>query len=85
MKKVGGLRRRWIVNTVGVVCSLGLVCVLIVSAVFAAYYYSSMESDLMYRAKNSTNFFTAYLNQNYKEFYQSCINYANSFEAKDRL
>ena len=85
MKRMGGLRRRWIVNTVGVVCSLGLVCVLIVTAVFAAYYYSSMESDLMYRAKNSTNYFTAYLNQNYKEFYQSCINYANSFEAKDKL
>ncbi len=83
MKRSGGLRRRWMMNTVGVVCALGLVCVLVVTAVFAAYYYSSMESDMMYRAENSTNFFTTYLNQNYKEFYQSCVNYANSFESKN--
>lgn len=85
MKKSGGLRKRWIMNTVGVVCILGLVCVLVVTAVFAAYYYSAMESDMMYRARNSTNFFTAYLNQNYSEFYQSCVNYANGFEAKNRI
>ena len=83
MKKSGGLRKRWIMNTVGVVCILGLVCVLVVTAVFGAYYYSAMESDMMYRAQNSTSFFTAYLNQNYSEFYQSCVNYANSFESKN--
>ncbi len=83
MRKPGGLRRRWIMNTVGVVCSLGLVCVLVVTAVFAAYYYSAMESDMHYRAENSTNFFTTYLNQNYSEFYQSCVNYANRFEQKN--
>ena len=38
MKKLGGLRRRWLINTVGVVGTLGLVCVLIVTTVFAAYY-----------------------------------------------
>ena len=83
MKKSGGLRKRWIMNTVGVVCILGIVCVLVVTAVFGAYYYSAMESDMMYRAQNSTSFFTAYLNQNYTEFYQSCVNYANSFESKN--
>ena len=64
MKKSGGLRKRWIMNTVGVVCILGMVCVLVVTAVFGAYYYSAMESDMMYRVQNSTSFFTAYLNQN---------------------
>ena len=85
MKKAGGLRRRWIFNTVGVVCALGLVCVLVVTAVFAAYYYSSVESDMRYRAANTTDFFAEYLNQNYNQYYQSCINYAKSFEDKDKL
>ena len=85
MKKVGGLRRRWILNTVGVVCALGLVCVLVVTAVFSAYYYSSVESDMRYRARNTTDFFAEYLNQSYNEYYQSCINYAKSFEDKDKL
>ena len=83
MKKAGGLRRRWITNTVGVVCALGLVCVLVVTTVFAAYYYSSMQSDMMYRARNTTDFFTEYINQSYKEFYQSCINYAKTFDERN--
>ena len=74
MKKVSGLKKRWLMNTVGVVCALGVICVIIVTFAFAAYYYSSMESDLRYRAQTTTDFFADYLNQNYKEYYQSCIN-----------
>ena len=32
MKKAGGLRKRWLLNTVGVVFALGLVCVMAVTA-----------------------------------------------------
>jgi len=80
-----GLRRRWIVNTVGVVSALGLVCVLIVTAVFGAYYYSSMVSDMRYRAKTTTEFFAGYLNQSYNQYYQSCITYAQTFEDKNDI
>ncbi len=85
MKKPGSLRRRWLLNTVGLVCILGLICVLIVTAVFAAYYYSAMESDMTYRARNTTDYFGEYINQNYQEFYQSCINYAKSFEDRNNI
>lgn len=81
--KIKGLRRRWLVNTVCVVCVLGLLCVMLVTAVFANYYYSAMESDLRYRAKNVTEFFAEYQNQNYNDFYQSCITYARTFEDKN--
>lgn len=85
MLKIKGLRRRWILNTVGVICALGLVCVLVVTAAFAVYYYSSMESDLRYRADTTTEFFAEYLNQNYNEYYQSCISYAQSFEERNNI
>ncbi|MBQ3251718.1 MAG: HAMP domain-containing protein [Oscillospiraceae bacterium] len=52
---------------------------------FAAYYYSSMESDMRYRARTTTEFFADYLNQSYNQYYQSCITYAQTFEEKDRL
>ena len=85
MKKSSGLRRRWLRNTVGVLIALGLVCVLAVTVSFAAYYYSNMESDMRHRAKSTTEFFADYLNQNYNEFYQSCINYAQSFEDRNNI
>ena len=85
MKKLSGLRRRWLLNTVGVVCTLGLLCVLIITTVSAATYYSNMESDLRYRAKTITEYFAEHLNQNYNDYYQSCITYAQTFEDREDL
>ncbi len=83
--KVKGLRRRWLLNTVSIVVALGLVCVVGVTAAFAAYYYSAMRSDMYYRARTTTDFFANYQNLNYNDYYQSCIKYANSFEDKNDI
>lgn len=83
--RIKGLRRRWLLNTVGVVSALGLVCVLVITAVFSAYYYSSMESDMRYRARTTTEFFADYFNQSYNEYYQSCITYAQTFDDKNDI
>lgn len=85
MWKIGGLKRRGLLNTVGVIFALGVACVMAITASFAAYYYSNMESDLQNRAKSTTEFFADYINQNYNEFYQSCITYAKTFEDKDKI
>ena len=85
MKKVSGLRKRWLINTVGIICALGMVCVLAVTASFAAYYYSNMRSDMFNRAETTTDFFAGYINLEYNEYYQSCITYARTFEDGDNL
>ena len=85
MKKLYGLRKRWLANTVGVVCALGLVCVFVVTMVFSAYYYSGITSDLKYRAQTTAAFFDDYLNQNYQEYYQACVNYVKGFEHKNTI
>lgn len=85
MKKLSGLRRRWLLNTVSVVCALGLVCVLVITAAFAFSYYSNMESDMRYRAETTAEFFSEYLNLDYNRFYQSCITYAQTFEEKNTI
>lgn len=56
-----------------------------ITAVFATYYYSAMESDMRYRARTTTEFFADYLNQSYNQYYQSCITYAQTFEDKNDL
>ena len=85
MIRIKGLRRRWLINTVGVVCVLGLVCVLVVTAAFAAYYYSSIQADMRYRARTTTEFFADYSNQSYNRYYQSCITYAQTFENRNTI
>ncbi|MGN0978138.1 MAG: ATP-binding protein [Faecousia sp.] len=83
--RTGGLRRRWLLNTASVVFALGLVCVLAVTASFAAYYYSNMESDMKNRAKTTSDFFSAYMDQSYDEFYASCVTYTQTFPDKDNM
>lgn len=79
------MRRRWLANTVGIMCAIGIVCVFVVTAVFAAYYYSNLESDMRYRAGTTSDFFADYIDQSYNEFYQSCITYARTFEDRDNI
>ena len=43
-------------HTVGPVLALGAVFVVIITASFAAYYYSNMQSDMKHRAKTTTEF-----------------------------
>lgn len=83
MWKVGGLQKRWLQNTASVVFALGLVCVLVITASFAAFYYSSMQRDMDNRARTATDFFADYVDQSFDEFYQSCITYAQTYEDRD--
>ncbi|MDO5400397.1 MAG: ATP-binding protein [Eubacteriales bacterium] len=83
--KLGGLRKRWLQNTVSVVFALGVVCVLAVTASIAVYYYTSMEADMSNRARITRDFFASYIDQDYTDFYQSCITYAQTFADKDTI
>jgi len=80
MAKVSGLRKRWLINTVFVIIALGMVCAMSITAVFAASFYSNMRSDLRFRAETTLDFFSEYLNQNYNDFYHSCMTYAKTFD-----
>ena len=84
-KKAGGLRRRWLKNTLSITCAVGLVCVLAVTAYFATYYYTNVQADMEYRARTTTDFFADYIDQSYNEFYQSCITYAKTFAEKNTM
>ena len=83
--QIKGLRRRWLVNTLTVVCALGLACVFAVTAAFSAYYYSAMETDLRHRAQSTTDYFSNHLDLEYQDYYQSCIAYAESFEDQNSV
>lgn len=85
MKKLGGLRRRWLMNTFLVVVPLALVSVLLVTASFSTYYYSGMESDLRYRAKTTKDFFEESINFDYSKFYQSCVDFTETYEDRNHI
>jgi signal transduction histidine kinase len=57
----------------------------VVTASFAAYYYSTMQSDMRFRARTTSEFFEEYIDLNYNDFYRSCMTYAQTFEDRNDL
>ena len=78
MKKTGSLRKRWIVNTVGLISALGLICVLIITVIFSVYYYNDLEADLRYRARTTTGFLSQYADQSAEDFFETCAGYTKA-------
>lgn len=85
MKNSSSLRGRWIGNTVATFCVLGLVCVLLITGTFGLYYYSNMRADLEAKAMQTCRFFANYIGQNYDDYYQSCVTYAQTFDMSGSL
>ena len=85
MKKIGGLRRRWLLNTLGLILALGLVCVMAVTAYFAARYYSEMEQDLNRRGEYTKELFADHAGQSYDEYYKSCVSFAQNFTSETHM
>ena len=85
MKKIVGLRKRWFTNILSIICALGLVCALAVTSAFTLYYYSNLESDLCFRAGNTTSLFSNYINQTDRQYYDACMAYTQSFESDGNI
>ena len=84
-KKITGLEKRWLLNNVSIMIALVAVCIFAITFLQASYYYSNMESGLESKARTTTDFFGSYISQSYNEYYQSCIQFARTFEDKDHL
>ena len=85
MKRNSGLQKRWLRNTLSILFAIVLLCVIALSIMVAAYYYSSMEAGMEAKARTSTSFFDNYVRQSYNEYYQSCAKFAQSFDSKDQM
>ena len=78
--KPSRLRRRWLASTISVIVALGMVCVLAVTASFAAFYYSSMESVLRDYAGHGADMIAEIQEQGDQVVYSTCQKYARSFQ-----
>ena len=80
-----GLRRRWLWNTAAVVASVGLVCALAVTVLFALTDYSNLHANLRLRAETAAEALNGVQNQEYEDFYQICLDAVQSFSQRNTL
>lgn len=80
-----GIRKRWLINSIGVVVLITGACVFAFYLAMASSYYSSMQSNLESKAKASAEFFTNYVTDSKTDYYQSVYKYTESFEDRNIL
>ena len=80
-----GLRRRWLWNTAAVVASVGLVCALAVTVLFALTDYSNLHANLRLRTETAAEALNGVQNQEYEDFYQTCLDAVQSFSQRNTL
>ena len=78
----GGIRRRWLTNSVSIVLFIVVAAVVGFSLALARYYYDAMEEGLKARAGSAASFFRNYTESEYRRTAKS---YADTFSEKNKL
>jgi len=84
-RRIRGLRKRWLINSIGPIFLVAVMGVAVFSVAVANYYYTGMRTGLETRAKEATDAFNTYGMSSYNEFYQMAYSYTESFKDKDRM
>ena len=81
-RKIRGIRRRWLINSVGVVLLVLVLALGSFSAAIWSYYYSSTINDLKRRAESTAGGFASYTRSQY---WTNAQNAVQRFEEKTKL
>ena len=88
MKKrleIRGLRKRWIINSVGPLVAVLLLLAILGSLGITSFYYSSALSTLEAKATAGADYFNTYGMSNYSTYYRSATLYAATFDSADTV
>ncbi len=85
MKKLSGIRRRWLVNNVSIMVLFVVVVVAAAAAAISSYYYTMMRSGLEAKLKSTSDFFESYISSSEEEFYNSIYRFTQEFDEKNSL
>ncbi len=83
--RIRGLRKRWMVNSVGPVVFILLLIAALASAGVASMYYNSAFSSLTAQATAGADYFNTYSMESYNEYYRSAAIYASTFDNADKV
>ncbi len=81
----GGLRRRWLINTVMPVIVLMCMIAALVSVAFANNYYANARATLESKANTGAEYFNTYVMTSYEEYYRGAALYAATFDSAGRI
>lgn len=81
----GGLKGRWLVNSLSFVVGILAVVIIFVSVGVANYHYSNIKENLTKRAESAANFFRRNFTESYEKYEQNASRSVMEYEDKDCL
>ena len=81
--EITGLRRRWLISSLGPILVVALLVAGTFCVVMANYYYNMMLDGLKTRAAHASEYFSNNAVTNFREFYQSASSFASEFSERD--
>lgn len=85
MKKMSGIRSRWLTHNVSLMVLLVLACAVAGIVALSSYYYSCMRNGLEAQLKTTADFFETYISTSQEEFYGSVYSFTQNYEGKNDL
>lgn len=85
MKKMSGIRSRWLTHNVSLMVLLVLACAVAGIVALSSYYYSCMRNGLEAQLKTTADFFETYISTAQEEFYGSVYSFTQNYEGKNDL
>ena len=80
---VRGLRKRWLLNSLGPVVLVMLLIAILAAGTVDSTYYGSARSSLEAKAKAGADYFNTYTMNSYSEYYRTASLYVASFDESD--
>ena len=79
------MRQRWLLYTAIIACTMGTLCVLLVTALFARSLYTAREAELFEYVQTASEYFEQRVNKSKKEFYDACVVYTQTCDTGRKL
>lgn len=83
--KIRGLRKRWMVSSVGPIILILIMVAVLAAVSVVSNYYNSASSALVAKAKAGADYFNTYSTDSYSEYYRSATLYTATFEDSDKI
>lgn len=83
MKKQKSLRKRWLINIVGVAFAIGLICVLAMTALFGFSFYTEAREDMEHQADSVLSLFSEQVYYTDMGYYDACVSYVHNYVGRE--
>ena len=80
-----GMRQRWLICTAVLSCLIGVLCVLLVTALSARSLYTARELEILEYVDSANSYFNDRVNKSESEFYDACVVYTQTCDTGRNL